>query len=1223
MAFRSPHAQFSRLRRAPFPRGLAESFARVLGALVLLLLAALAAAGGPAAPRQGPGLGNARYAPGEVFHPISRIDADNGAPRAHGTVAMHNGYLVVIYSNDGSEGSQGGFSFYDVSDPRSPRLVARKDDAETRDIREAHGFGFSSSYGADLVALQAARGVQIWDWSDVSRPRQVSYLRLPGITDSEYSTGALWLFWQAPYIFVGGTSNGLYVVDARAPAHPRLLTRMPMGKLGGFRVGPVFAVGNLLVCSAMDQSGYATIDISDPRRPALIAAKTRGVRGTYSTMFNGGRILGAGVDDRFYVHDVSDPRRIRKVNQIDTAGRGGYVTFQDGFAHVGVSDEYAKIDVREDEAYRIVGTGKTGIYESDHDFVTVLGNLVFIGNDHPRGTLGIDTQGSVIMPHQAEPDTRGPAVNMVAPAPNAVRQALTTRVGLTLTDQVDLRSVDARSFIVRPVGGAALPGRYSVQTGIVNWCPDALLQPDTVYEIVVPAGGIRDYAGNAIARGVISRFSTGPRIASPLTCEVAPAAPARVGGKARLRAVAAGRGELRYTWDFGDDSDPVGPTADAEVSHVYIEPGHYVVRVTVENDRESAAASCTQTIYSPPTPRAPSVSTTIAYDPARERLWVVNTDSGSVGCVDARTNRMLFERAVGGAPRTLALAPDGSVWVVCQGDATVVVVDGARGTVLGRVPLPRASRPYGIAFDPGGGSAYVTLQALARLVRIDARTGKPTGAVVVGLEPHGVAVTADGKRLFVSRFISPEDHGEITEVDAAAFRVTRRLTLAADTTPDSQENGRGIPNYVGALAISPDGARGWVPSAKANTLRGELRDGQALTFESTVRAIVSQIDLRTSQEDLEARRDLNNHEGAAAVCFSPLGDYVFVALQGSNAVDVLDAYDGRLVTSIERVGRTPQGLAISPDGSRLYVQCFLSRSVQVYNVRGITGATDGRARAVAGVRTVAAEPLPPRVLRGKQIFYNAADPRMCRDGYLSCASCHLDGDGDGRVWDFTDRGEGLRNTIPLIGRRGMAEGRLHWSANFDEVQDFEDTIRRSFSGRGFMPDRLYRAGSRSTPLGDPKAGLSPSLDALAAYVTSLRRVNPSPFRRADGALTPDGEAGRTLFVRLGCGACHSGRDFTDSASGALHDVGTLKPSSGRRLGGPLAGIDTPTLKGVWESAPYLHDGSAPTLLHVLTTADPLGRHSPAGQLSAAELRQMVDYLRQIDDSEPAPEGLRR
>ena len=64
---------------------------------------------------------------------------------------------------------------------------------------------------------------------------------------------------------------------------------------------------------------------------------------------------------------------------------------------------------------------------------------------------------------------------------------------------------------------------------------------------------------------------------------------------------------------------------------------------------------------------------------------------------------------------------------------------------------------------------------------------------------------------------------------------------------------------------------------------------------------------------------------------------------------------------------------------------------------------------------------------------------------------------------------------------------MHWTANFDEIQDFEHDIRAAFGGTGFMTDAQFNTGTRNTPLGDPKAGLSADLDALAAYVTSLNR----------------------------------------------------------------------------------------------------------------------------------------
>jgi len=263
--------------------------------------------------------------------------------------------------------------------------------------------------------------------------------------------------------------------------------------------------------------------------------------------------------------------------------------------------------------------------------------------------------------------------------------------------------------------------------------------------------------------------------------------------------------------------------------------------------------------------------------------------------------------------------------------------------------------------------------------------------------------------------------------------------------------------------------------------------------------------------------------------------------------------------------------------------------------------------------------LTTQVLQGKQIFYNAADRKMSRDKYLSCAACHVDGDSDGRVWDFTDRGEGLRNTISLNGHGGMRQGPVHWSANFDEIQDFEGDIRKAFAGKGFMADPDFNASTRSQPLGAPKAGFSVELDALAAYIATLKRVPASPFRNPDGSMTTDAIAGQKLFhsAATGCSNCHRGPQLSDSELHGnpfvLHDVGTITPASGKRLSATLTGLDTPTLKGIWETGPYLHDGSAATLMDVLTTKNPNNQHGLTSQLTPTELQQLVAYLQQVDN----------
>lgn len=304
-------------------------------------------------------------------------------------------------------------------------------------------------------------------------------------------------------------------------------------------------------------------------------------------------------------------------------------------------------------------------------------------------------------------------------------------------------------------------------------------------------------------------------------------------------------------------------------------------------------------------------------------------------------------------------------------------------------------------------------------------------------------------------------------------------------------------------------------------------------------------------------------------------------------------------------------MALSPDGERLYVQHYLSRAVSVFAV-GPLLAGMGSMRWLGEVGTVGEEALAPEILRGKQIFYNAENERMNKDAYFSCGGCHLDGGQDGRVWDFTHAGEGLRNTIILNGVGGTAQGRLHWTGNFDEVQDFENQIRSWPAGRGFMTDADF--GRTTHPLAAPKAGRSRDLDALAAYVESLAAYDPSPY---DFDRPYAAAAGAALFRRRGCADCHGGPSFTSSERGLLHDVGTLGAASGRRLGGMQWGLDVPTLRGVWQTAPYGHDGGAAELEELFLN-DPDGRHFGRPALTAGEAHRLAAYLRTLDGSNPAP-----
>ncbi len=686
-----------------------------------------------------------------------------------------------------------------------------------------------------------------------------------------------------------------------------------------------------------------------------------------------------------------------------------------------------------------------------------------------------------------------------------------------------------------------------------------------------------------------------------------------------LNATDANNDGLSYSFDFGTGAGQGAFTLNKAASFTYTAAGRYTVFGRVRDSAGTVTTSIVQVVHFPVTATNAVASSQIIYDNSRNKVWNVNPDSDTVTRIDGNSLAKDFEITVGDKPRSLALRPDNSeIWVTCETSDQIYVLNANTGALVQTIATPRGSRPMGVAFQPDGTAAYVTYMNSGLLVKWNPATKALVGTLAVGAHPRALTISGDSTRIFVGRFISPvnpfnpgAEVGEVREVSSATFTITRTFTLAHSTIADTESSSRGTPNYLTQMSITPDGRRLFVPSKKDNVDRGVWRDGNGLEHDRTVRAIVSKLDLVNNNELLAERVDIDNRSFPHGVAFSPVGDLAFVAMQGNNEVLILNAFTGGAVSGFNLGAElSPQDLVLRPDGTRLYVMNFMTRSVSAYNVANIVNGTSSAATLLGVVDAVTTEKLSATVLLGKQIFYNAADERMSAEGYMSCASCHLDGGSDGRVWDFTDRGEGLRKTIGLDGRRGMSHGRVHWTGNFDEIQDFELDIRNGFAGTGFITNGVPNAS-----LGAANAGRSTELDALAAYVASLNRFNRSPFRNADGTLTADGVAGKAIFAQLNCASCHAGADFTDSTGNVLRDVGTIKASSGQRLGAALTGFDTPTLKGLWDKAPYLHDGSATNLIDVITTQNPSNQHGVTSGLTTTQRNQLVAYLQQIDDLE--------
>jgi DNA-binding beta-propeller fold protein YncE len=816
-------------------------------------------------------------------------------------------------------------------------------------------------------------------------------------------------------------------------------------------IGHPFIVGNILIfASDQSRTGLAIYDISDLNNPVLLSTLKDGGPGGYwpSLWGDGGRLYVVWPYRRefneghhgFRMVDISDPTDPQWVVDVELPDedQSMYVMFQDDYAFMGNH----KVDLRSKEVVLSFDTEANGMDASQ--FALPLGNLVVTGG------YG-DQQGMAVWVHQTARDTRSPEVAYHIPRDGQTNYPVTSPISILIHETLETRSIiNGSTILIRPVGGVPLAAQFArTFDGILTFTPDVQLAPNTTYEVVLD--GIEDAAGNALEFYSFT-FSTGGTVSgnvapaiNSFTANTPVVAP---GASVTLTAAAtddAGQ-NIEYRFDAGDGRPKTTWGASPSVAFTYAVARHYQPSVQARDPLGAVSSRSVgvNVLTQPPSPR-PTASSATVVDMANRRVWTVNPDANTVTIVHADTLAVLGEISVGADPRTIALDAAGNAWVTCHDADSVMVLAANSGAVLAELATGYGSAPFGVAISPNGQTAYVSLYGRGVLRRYDVATrGQIGNDLMLGHSARAVAVSGDGSRVLVTRFISPQNQGEVWEVNAAAFTLNRTLRLPKlgnEEHRDGTANGRGVPNYLAAVAYAPDGQTAWIAATKQNTERGVLFNAQQ-THDSTQRNMLLQVDLNPANPAGVVIRDvdIDNSDSSSAIAFSPRGDYLFVTLQGNNQVAVFDMLAaaevsglGALVTR-QTVGAAPQGVTVDAATGRVFVQNFMGRSLSA--IEGAPLFDSGSISLTSSVvSTVTNEPLSAAVLAGKRIFYHA-DERMSAEGYISCASCHTDGGSDGRVWDFTQRGEGLRNTVELRGRSGIGHGGVHWSGNFYEIQDF-------------------------------------------------------------------------------------------------------------------------------------------------------------------------------------------
>ncbi len=415
-----------------------------------------------------------------------------------------NGYLVI--------GGNENFWFYDVSDPAAPKELSH---AVTPGARggeaEAHTVSYAR-YGNSLYMVTlSGTGIDTWNVNDVKAPKHLGQLKIAGTNYGDY-TNAIWgVAWQGQYIYVGATNNGVKVVDATDPAQLKLAGDIATSDYGNVSAGPLDAIGNVLVVTTpKENGGVATLDISNPTAPKRLASFT--APNSYIGMFHRRWVFLQGPLRAWDV--LSNPSSIGTGNaplsSVNTAG-SEYMSFQDDLMYLGhvraeISGKpgasvYSVLDPKKMTSVGRVWGRMDLANKNDDQFTIGIGNVLVVADDQAP------YHGWFTAVRQAAPDTQAPIVDTVIPkAGDSV--PVTSRVGVTFSDNIELATVSSASFIVRPVGGEPLKGKFGLRMSVLNFDPDEDLKPGTTYEVVLPKGGVADLAGNRMAAEFKSTFTT-------------------------------------------------------------------------------------------------------------------------------------------------------------------------------------------------------------------------------------------------------------------------------------------------------------------------------------------------------------------------------------------------------------------------------------------------------------------------------------------------------------------------------------------------------------------------------------------------------------------------------------------------------------------------------------------------------------------------------------------
>ena len=567
--------------------------------------------------------------------------------------------------------------------------------------------------------------------------------------------------------------------------------------------------------------------------------------------------------------------------------------------------------------------------------------------------------------------------------------------------------------------------------------------------------------------------------------------------------------------------------------------------------------------------------TAVAADPDRDTIAVANLTTNTL-----TANIALQPHD---EPGRLVADAAGRVHVILRRGGALVTIDPVAGTILARravCPIPR-----GVAYEPATDLVHVACMG-GELVSFPAAGGAATRTLWLPRDLRDVVV--DGDTLLVSQFRSAQvlvvdSKGAVASTivlptyadpsarlgdpftPSAAWRMRAQpgggavLLHQRGTTGTVMVGGKGTPGAGGAIGSasgygSSDPCAGLVHPALT-----PITPGMSPPMTPPIPGMVLPVDFAISGDGstvaVVAAGNAHNVlvQSLFVSTFTDLTDHNHLSccpdgVHGPNAVATMSNPAMCPTTFVPPV-TCPQPMgeaeAVGFDGTnRIIVQTREPASIQIPQA-GVTISLSDVSRADVG----------------HEIFHaNTGNG-------IACASCHMEGQEDGRTWNFDT--EGPRRTMTVAG--GIS-GRApyHWDGDLASFADLVTTVyNQRMGGPGLATNQVTATQSWMNGI--------PGLPGVVSAPDAVAR-------------------GQAVFTDSthGCALCHSGAQLTNDRTNV--DVGT---------GGVFK---VPSLVGLAYTAPYLHDGCAVTLADRFGSCGGGDQHGVTSTLTQDQLSDLVAYL---------------